>query len=80
MVRNEALVYLEKECAGISGAYPGCSDVIESVLGKYKTFSAKSPMKEVGKAVLTIPIFTSTVDHNEVKIAMESISSKDLKI
>ena len=37
-------------------------------------------MKEVGKAVLTIPIFTSTVDHNEVKIAMESISSKDLKI
>ncbi|MHB9139291.1 MAG: hypothetical protein ACYC4Q_07810, partial [Victivallaceae bacterium] len=68
-VRNEALAYLEKECSGLSGVYPGCSDIIESVLGKYKVFSGKSPMKEVGKAVLTIPVFTSNVDYDEVKAA-----------
>jgi hypothetical protein len=32
-----------------------------STWGKYKTSSGKSPMKEVGKAVLTIPVFTSNV-------------------
>lgn len=79
MVRNEVLTYLEEECAEMSGVYLGCSDIIESVLGKYKIFSAKSPMKEVGKAVLTIPVFTSTVDLGEVKTAMESVSSKELK-
>ena len=79
MIRNEALMYLEEECADISGVYPGCSDIIESVLGKYKTFSAKSPMKEVGKAVLTIPVFTINIGYNEVKAAMESVSTKDLK-
>ena len=78
-VRNEALAYIEKECTGFSGAYPGCSDIIESVLGKYKIFSGKSPMKEVGKAVLTIPVFTSDVEYNEVKAAMESVSTKDVK-
>ena len=79
MIRNEALIYLEEECAEISGVYSGCSDIIESVFGKYKTFSAKSPMKEVGKAVLTIPVFTINIGYNEVKAAMESVSTKDLK-
>ncbi len=78
-VRDEALAYLEKECTGISGVYPGCSDIIESVLGKYKIFSGKSPMQEVGKAVLAIPAFTSDVDYDEVKAAMESVSAKKLK-
>ena len=67
------------ECAEISGIYPGCSDIIESVLGKYKTFSGKSPMKEVGKAVLTMPVFTSNIDLEEVKMAMESVSTEDVK-
>ncbi len=77
-VRDEVLVYIEEECAGITGVYPGCSDIIESVFGKYKIFSGKSPMKEIGRAVLTIPVFTSSVDYNEVKNAMESVSAKDV--
>lgn len=78
-IRDEVLDYLERECAGISGVYPGCSDIIESVLGKYKSFSAKSPMKEVGKAILTIPVFTSNVGYKEAKMAMETISANDVK-
>jgi len=78
-IRDEALGYLEEECTEMSGVYPGCSDIIESVFGKYKNFSGKSPMKEVGKAVLTIPVFTSNVNYDEVKAAMETISTKDVK-
>ena len=79
LIKNEVLEYIEMECAEISGIYPGCSDIIESVLGKYKTFSGKSPMKEVGKAVLTMPVFTSNIDLEEVKMAMESVSTEDVK-
>jgi len=79
-VKNEAIAYIENECAGLSGeVYPGCSDIIESILAKYKIFSARSPMKEVGKAVLTIPVFTSNLDYNEVKKAMETVSANDVK-
>jgi hypothetical protein len=79
-VRDEVCVYIEEECAGMTGVYPGCNDIIESVFGKYKNFSGKSPMKEIGRAVLTIPVFTSNVDYSEVKDAMESISAKDVSV
>ncbi|MFA6716050.1 MAG: hypothetical protein WCS27_11785, partial [Victivallaceae bacterium] len=35
-------------------------------------------MKEIGRSILTIPVFTSNVDYNEVKEAMESVSAKDV--
>jgi hypothetical protein len=78
-IKNEIIEYIEEECKDIDGIYLGCSDIIESVLGKYKIFSGKSPMKEVGKAVLTMPVFTSNIDYKEVKTAMESISANDVK-
>ncbi len=61
------------------GPWLGCSDIIESVIGKYKNFSARTPMKEVGKTVLTIPAFTSSVTPAEVKQAMQEVSTEDLK-
>ena len=79
-VRDEVFAYIADECVGIGGVYPGCSDIIESVFGKYKNFSGKSPMKEIGRAVLTIPVFTSNIDYKEVKNAMESISAKDVSV
>ena len=57
----------------------GCSDIIESVIGKYKSFSARTPMKEVGKTVLTMPVFTSKVTSSEVTEAMREISVADLE-
>ncbi len=80
-LRKEIIEYIEEQTAGIKEqeAFLGCSDIIESIIGKYKTFSAKTPMKEVGKAVLTIPVFTSEVSREEVKEAMEHVSTKDLK-
>lgn len=78
-IKQEIITYIEEECRNIDGVYPGCSDIIESVLGKYKIFSGKSPMKEVGKAVLTMPVFTSNIDYKEVKTAMENTSANDVK-
>jgi hypothetical protein len=78
-VKDGVLAYIDEECAEISGVYPGCSDIIESVFGKYKNFSGRSPMKEIGRAVLTIPVFTSNVDYDEVRTAMESVSADDVR-
>ena len=38
--------------------YLGTSDIIESIFGKYKSFSAKTPIRDIGKTILTIPVFT----------------------
>ncbi len=56
----------------------GTSDIIESIFGKYKIFSEKTPMIEIGKAIVTIPVLVSKVSHPEVKDAMEAISNRDL--
>jgi len=56
----------------------GTSDIIESIFGKYKIFSAKTPIKEISKSILTIPILTSEVTAKEVKKAMETITSEKL--
>lgn len=55
------------------------SDIIESVFGKYKIFTARTPLKEIGKSILTIPIITSEVTVDEVKEAMETISNRKLE-
>ena len=35
-------------------------------------------MKEIGKAVLTIPVLTGNVDTEEVREAMETVSTSDV--
>ena len=81
-LKREIIEYLNEESAVIDDPKPwlGCSDIIESIFGKYKNFSAKTPMKEVGRAVLTMPVFTSEISLEEVKIAMENVSSQDVNI
>jgi len=78
-VKNEILEYVKEETKNLTGLYLGTSDIIESIFGKYKKFSSKTPMKEVGKAILTMPIFTSDITPSKVKEAMETVSEKDVK-
>lgn len=80
IMRSKIIEFVTKETKELDGAFLGCSDIIESIFGRYKKFSSKTPMKEVGKALLTIPIFTSDVEPNEVKLAMESITENDIKV
>lgn len=77
-VKSQVIIYVDEESDGIEGVILGCSDIIESIFGKYKNFSGKSPMKEIGRAILTIPAFTSTIDYKQVKEAMETISAKEV--
>jgi hypothetical protein len=50
------------------------SDVIESLFGKYKRFSASCPFKEMGQMLLTIGLSTMELTNNVVKSALEEVS------
>ena len=75
---SEITKYLNEEISGLKGVFLGCTDIIESVFGKYKKFSNKSPMKEIGKSILTVPVFTSEITPEIIKVAMEETTTKDV--
>jgi len=54
------------------------SDVLESIFGKYKLFSAERSFKEIGQMVLTIPLFTVNLTPQRIKLALETISMSDV--
>jgi hypothetical protein len=56
----------------------GTSDVIESIFGKYKLFTARRPVKDIGAMILLIPLFTLNLNTSLVKQAMESIRFIDV--
>ncbi len=80
-LKGQLIEFLKKEGEMLvdSNAWLGTSDIIESVFGKYKVFSARTPLKEIGKSVLTIPVFTSQQTLPDIKRAMETISDKMLR-
>lgn len=54
------------------------SDVLESLFGKYKLFCQRSPLKEVGMMILTLPLCTVQLTVPLVKQALESIRGVDV--
>lgn len=57
----------------------GTSEVLESIFGKYKTFSSKRPIKTIGEMMLSIPLSLTTLSQGLVKQALESVSYGALK-
>ena len=55
------------------------TDVIESLFGKYKSFSQKSPLKEIRRMILTIPISTLEITREVVKKALSTVKNVDVK-
>jgi hypothetical protein len=55
------------------------SNVVESIFGKYKIFIEKSPLREISKLILTIPLCTVKITGQFIKNAMESTSIKDIE-
>jgi hypothetical protein len=55
------------------------SDILESLFGKYKFFSQRCPLKELGLMILTIPLATLNFTANLVKQALETITFLDVK-
>ncbi len=57
----------------------GSSEIIESIIGKYKTISSKRPIKTLGEAILSIPLSLSRITPNVIKQALESTSYKSVE-
>ena len=57
----------------------GCSDVIESLFGKYKHISGRSPGRTMGHLLLALPLMTTSLTADLVKQGMEKIRNLDLK-
>ncbi|MEI6381987.1 MAG: hypothetical protein WCO81_14095, partial [Cyanobacteriota bacterium ELA615] len=55
------------------------SDIIESLFGKYKLFSSKCALQELGRLILTIPLATMNFTGDLIKQALETITSLDVK-
>ncbi len=78
-IKEKLETYIKEQTEGMDKSPNlGCSDIIESLFGSYKFYSAKTPMKEIGKAILTMPALVGEINPLEVKKAMEAISQKKL--
>lgn len=55
------------------------SDIIESIFGKYKQFSSRCPIKQIGQTVLSISLCTMNLTTSVVKEALETVRYLDLK-
>jgi hypothetical protein len=55
------------------------TDVVESLFGKYQSFSSRCPLKDLRQMLLTIPLSTRELTTDLVKKALESIRGIDLK-
>jgi hypothetical protein len=75
------LEHVEQEAAKLpAGAtWLASSDIIESVFGHYKTFTARGPLKEVGRLVLLIPAFLSDLSAATIHDAMTSVRGIDVE-
>ena len=56
------------------------SDILESAFGKYKNYVNKNPMAGVTNLVLAIAAFTSSLDKQEIKNALENVKTADVKL
>ncbi|UKP01058.1 hypothetical protein [Nostoc sp. UHCC 0870] len=55
------------------------SDIIESIFGKYKHFSSRCPLKQIGQMILSICLCTMNLTTSVVKQALENVRYIDLK-
>lgn len=78
--RAKVIAVIEQEATQIppGQTWLATSDVIESLFGKYKLFSQRSPLKEVGLMILTLPLCTVDLTTALVKQALETVRGIDV--
>jgi hypothetical protein len=74
------LDYLTQEGEKLSAGQTllASSDCLESLFGKYKTFTEHNPIKEIGKRILLIPVLVTRITAEQVGKAMESVRNRDV--
>lgn len=60
--------------------YVGCSDVIESVFGKYKSYLERSPSPSLGSNVLLFPLFVTRITVELVRDAMTAVKQRTAQL
>ena len=80
-LRTQMQAYVERESAGIDEGqvWLATSDVLESLFGKYKLFSQRSPLKEVSRWVLILPLLTAKIGRDMIRQALENVSTQRLE-
>ena len=80
-LRTQMHAYLKRENAGIEEGqvWLATSDVLESLFGKYKLFSQRSPLKEVSRWVLILPLLTVKMGRDMIRQALENVSTQRLE-
>jgi hypothetical protein len=80
-LHTQMQAYLKSESAGIGEGeiWLASSDVLESLFGKYKLFSQRSPLKEVSRWVLTLPLLTVKLSRELIRQALESVSTQRME-
>mgnify|MGYP001577409340 CR=1 FL=1 len=75
------LQHIEQEAAKlpIGVIWLASSDIIESIFGHYKAFTARGPLKEIGRLVLLIPAFLSELTAPVIREAMASVRTIDVE-
>jgi hypothetical protein len=79
--QTRVLQHIAQEAAKLPAGvtWLASSDIIESVFGHYKAFTARGPLKEVGKLVLLIPAFLSELSATVIREVMASVRSIDVE-
>lgn len=79
--QTRVLQHIEHEATKLpAGAtWLAASDIIESVFGHYKAFTARGPLKEVGRLVLLIPAFLCELTAPVIREAMTSVRTIDVE-
>lgn len=79
--RQNIVNYLIRETSKINNknTFLATSDVLESLFGKYKIFSERSPLKQISQSLLTIILSTTTLTTNVIKEALETIRFIDVE-
>lgn len=81
VIKNELEIYFKEtmeQCPNNKNILI-TSDIIESAFGKYKNYVSCNPMAGITNLVLCIAAFTSSLEENEIKIALESTTMEDIK-
>ncbi len=73
--------YMNEQSCGcpIDESLLGTSDVLESLFGKYKTYSSRSSFKELGASLLLLPVLTARLTSDMIRNALEAVSVVALK-
>lgn len=74
--RAKLIDYLAQQTQALpaESVFMGASDIIESIFGKYKLFSARTPLKHMGHLLLLLPLLTTSLSAQQIKLALEQCS------